>query len=311
MSTILIVDHTDYKYTLSQYLTNKYTVIYAESAFDAISTLNMHDIDMVISQVELPGDNAFDLYNYLQKHYTFIPAIMITDKNIDVFFEQIFKQGIGNVLTIPLNQYEFENLVDKIISRKNIFGLENYIQDIRESKSIRIHSSTQIQQTVENIMSTIHTWGYTIQNSIVLSLILNEMIINAVYHSHGFTREKELRLPVTLKEGQWVDISMCHNGMYYGISITDYQGTLTKEKILESIYKAIEQEQLLIHAAQTGEDISDKISETGRGIDLMRKLASEFYFVIQNKRRTEIILLFKSDTDEKKSSSLKIIEDIH
>jgi CheY-like chemotaxis protein len=311
MNTILLVDHTDYKYELQKYLAQKYTVLMADSAYDAITTLNMQDVDLVIAQVELPGDNAFDLYNYLQKHYTYIPAIMITEKDMDTFFDKIFIQGIGNVLKIPVNQNEFNNLVTKIITRKNIYGLENYITNIINTNAIRINASIQIQPAVEKILETIESWGFIIKNKSIVYLILNEMIINAVYHSHGYTREKEMRIPIKLKEGQFVDITFCHNATTYAIAITDYQGTLTKEKILQSIHKAIEQEQLILKAAQTGEDISDKISETGRGIDLMRKLASEFYFIIQQNKRTEIILLFESDSNEKKSSSLKIIEDFH
>ena len=310
MNTILIVDHTDYKTELQQYLAPNYTVVTADSAYDAITKLNMHDIDLVVSQVELPGDNAFDLYNYLQKHYTYIPAIMITEKDIDTFFDKIFLQGIGNVIKIPVIVNEFTNLVDKIITRKNIFGLENYINPIIKKQAIRITASKQIQPAVEKILNIIKSWGFTIANKSIVNLILNEMIINAVYHSHGYTREKEMRIPIGLKEGQFVDITLCHNSSVYGIAITDYQGTLTKEKILQSIHKAIEQEQLILKAAETGLDISDKISETGRGIDLMRKLASEFYFVIQRNKRTEIILLFESDNHNKKRSSLKIIEDI-
>jgi len=309
MNTILLVDHTDYKHEIHKYLSQNYTVLMADSAYDAITTLNMQDVDLVISQVELPGDNAFDLYNYLQKHYTYIPAIMITEKNMDTFFDKIFIQGIGNVLKIPVNQNEFTNLVTKLITRKNIFGLENYVSNIINTNAIRINASLQIQPAVEKILATIESWGFTIKNKSVLNLILNEMIINAVYHSHGYTREKEMRIPIQLKEGQFVDITFCHNARTYAIAITDYQGTLTKEKILHSIHKAIEQEQLILKAAETGEDISDKISETGRGIDLMRKLASEFYFIIQQNKRTEIILLFESDPNAKKSSSLKIIED--
>lgn len=311
MNTILLVDHTDYKYHLQKLLVQRYTVISVDSAYDAISTLNMQDVDLVISQVELPGDNAFDLYNYLQKHYTYIPAIMITEKDIDTFFDKIFTQGIGNVLKIPVNENEFINLVDKIISRKNIFGLEQYVTDIKNTQAIRITSSKQIQPAVDIILSIIESWGFDIKNKSVVSLILNEMIINAVYHSHGYTREKEMRIPIELKSGQYVDVALCHNALLYAIAITDYQGTLTKEKVLQSIHKAIEQEQLILKAAETGEDISDKISETGRGIDLMRKLASEFYFIIQQNKRTEIILLFESCPNAKKSSSLKIIEDIH
>ena len=150
-----------------------------------------------------------------------------------------------------------------------------------------------------------------IDNRMILNLVLNEMTINAVYHSHGLTREKERRIPVKLKEGQFVEIFFgCGEGSY-GISINDYNGKLTKARILDSINSVVAQDQLLAHAAATGENISDRISETGRGIDLVRKLCGEYYFIIKKNVRTEIIILFDADIQERDTtlSSLKIIED--
>jgi hypothetical protein len=128
----------------------------------------------------------------------------------------------------------------------------------------------------------------------------------------GYTDEKMARKSIELPDGQFVEISFGHNGTYYGISIVDYNGKLTKSKILDSINQVIEQNNLLEQAATTGEDISDRISETGRGIDLARKLASEYYFIIHQNQRTEIVLLFDSHEQninyDDHNTSLKIIE---
>ncbi len=118
-------------------------------------------------------------------------------------------------------------------------------------------------------------------------------------------------MPVKLAKNEFVDLFFARNEHAYGISITDYKGNLTKQKILDSIRRAVEESQMILRAFETGEEISDKVSETGRGIDLVRKLTSEYYFVIRNKVRTEIILLFDREPPAgfESHSSLKIIED--
>ena len=312
MKTVLIVDATDYRIQLEKLLiSNGYDVISSDSAFDAMGKLKTFDLDLVVSQVELPGDNAFDLYNYLTSHYTFIPAIMITHSNIDTFFDRIFNEGIGNVLPAPVDENEFLNLADKLIKKNNIFGLSNYMSDILETQRIRVTSSGQIQKAINMVLNKIEEWGFHIYNRMVVMLVLNEMTINALYHSHGYTKEKEARQPVTLREGEYVDIYIARNRDSYGIAINDYKGKLTKQRILESIHNMIEQEQLILRAAETGEDISELISETGRGIDLVRKLTGEYYFIIKKDERTEIILLFtpRDQGEQPPLSSLKIIED--
>ncbi|HOA06400.1 MAG TPA: hypothetical protein PKM07_00740, partial [Spirochaetota bacterium] len=84
----------------------------------------------------------------------------------------------------------------------------------------------------------------------------------------------------------------------------------SKQKILESMFNVLTQRKKLDDAIEKGEDISQIITETGRGIDLVRQIASEFYFIIHKNKRTEIILLFdkNSDLNGVAKSSLKIIE---
>jgi len=314
MYNVLIVDFSIVKDSLVKiFREGGYNVELCESAYDAMKKLKSIDFDLVVSEVELPGDNAFDLYNYIAKNYPYIPTIMTTDRNIDTFFDVIFKEGIGNVLCKPFRKEEILNLAEKLITKRNIFGLNNYIPDLIETKKIRITASMQIKKAISLIVNEIESWGFTIDNKITLTLILNEMAINAVYHSHGLTDEKIQRQAVQLGKGEYVDIFFARSRDRYGIAIDDYNGNLSRMKILDSINKVIEQNNLLDRALETQEDVTEFISETGRGIDLVRKLAGEYCFIIQKNVRTEIIIIFDSLFNDDKTcthSSLKIIEDL-
>jgi DNA-binding response OmpR family regulator len=313
MNKVLIVDFTPYGDELAQFFSHKeYSVEVCGSAFDAMSRLQSMDIDIIVAEVDLPGDNSFDLYTYIQDHYPYIPMIMITDRDMDSFFHRIFQEGIGNVLAKPVSREELLTLSEKLITRKNIFGLQSYMNGIIEKKKIRITSSSQIQKAVPLLLKELEERGYVIANKGALTLVLNEMVINAVYHSHGLTKEKENRTPVQLNEGQYVDIGFAHNGAQYAISITDYNGRLTKDRILESIHKVIKESKLILESFESGEDISQIVSETGRGIDLVRKMGGTCYFVIKEKTRTEILLIFESieESRDEPLTSLRIIEDV-
>ncbi|OHD63110.1 MAG: hypothetical protein A2176_08395 [Spirochaetes bacterium RBG_13_51_14] len=313
MFKVLIVDFSMLKDSIvKMFKDSGYAVELCESAYDAIHKLNAADFDLIVSDVELPGDNAFDLYNYITRTYPYIPTIMTTEKNIDTFFDIIFREEIGNVLCKPFKKDEIINLAEKLITKKNIFGLDNYIGDIIEMKKIRITSSMQIKKAIALIINEIQGWGFTIKNLITLRLILNEMAINAVYHSHGFSKEKKNRKAVQLGDGEYVDIFFGHSNDKYGIAIDDYKGKLSKRIILDSIKKVVEQNLLLDKASESEEDVTEYISETGRGLDLVRKLAGEYYFIIKENVRTEIIIIFDTIFDNDKTathSSLKIIED--
>ncbi|HOP29437.1 MAG TPA: response regulator [Spirochaetota bacterium] len=312
MKKILVADISEYRKEIAEiYRGLDYEITFCDSAFDAISKLKAFDFDLVISEVELPGDNAFDLYEYIRENYPYIPVIMMTGRNIDTFFSRIITRGIGNVLHKPVKKPELLKLTEKLITLENIFGLENYIQDIIDHKKIRITKSEHIRKAISLIIEQIENWNFNLTSKSTLNLMLNEMTINAVYHSHGLTKEKLHRTPVVLGEGKYVDIHFCRNRESYAISITDYNGKLTKEKILESINAVIIQNELIEKSFETGEDIADHISETGRGIDLVRKLSGEYYFIMKMNFRTEIILIFKQSDQSytPDQSSLKIIYD--
>jgi CheY-like chemotaxis protein/two-component sensor histidine kinase len=312
MYKILIADLSSYKNTLADIFTdNGYSAVFCDSAFDAISKLKAYDFDLVVSEVELPGDNAFDLYEYVEENYPYIPMIMVTAKNIDQFFHRIFEQGIGNVLHKPVNTKEIINLTEKLITKKRIFGLNNYLENIIEIKRMKVRKSLQINRAIDLVIDQIIKWNFKISSRSTLGLILNEMVINAVYHSHGLTQEKLDRIPVVLPDDKYVDLQFCYTDDAFAISITDSNGLLSKDKILESINNVIKQNMLIEESFTTGADISEFISESGRGIDLVRKLSGEYYFIIKKGSRTEIILIFKKSDEpvESESSSLKIIED--
>jgi CheY-like chemotaxis protein len=134
MKKILIADISDYSLEIAEmYKGLDYEITFCDSAFDAISKLKAFDFDLIISEVELPGDNAFDLYEYIRENYPYIPVIMMTGRNIDTFFSRIFTRGIGNVLHKPVNKSELLKLTEKLITLANIFGLENYIENIIRS----------------------------------------------------------------------------------------------------------------------------------------------------------------------------------
>jgi len=311
MKKILIVDSTPYINELSELLNkNSYTTVLTDTALDAIAMLKSENFDLIISEVTLPGDNSFELYFYLNKNYPYLPVIMITDKELDGFFEEIFEKGIGNVINKPVNESELINLADKLTDKSNIFGLDKYLTGIIEIKKMRITSSSQIQKSINIILDYMKKRNFMIDNIMMLNLILNELIINAVYHSFGFTREKEERKAIILPDGKFVEIDFAFSESSLGISITDFNGTLTKNKILESMYKVVFQKKIIDKAVASGQDISSVISETGRGIELVRQLVSEYYFVINRQIRTDIILIFNSqhEFDTKKLTSLKIIE---
>src|SRR5690606_872589 len=81
----------------------------------------------------------------------------------------------------------------------------------------------------------------------------------------------------------------------FGVSILDFNGTLT----LDTIYKNIQNNIRTMLALQgkldvTDNELSDLVAPSGRGLDMLRKLSGDCQFHIAPGKQTEIIFLFDS-----------------
>ena len=130
-----------------------------------------------------------------------------------------------------------------------------------------------------------------------------------MYHAHGYTKEKKERIAIELPDPYEVEVSYGASESAFGIAVRDDMGTLTPEIILEALRQTIEQQQLILRAAETGEDISQIVLDRGRGIDLIRQLSGEYYFIIDPGNSTEVIIIYDRYYEKDDSvGSLKIFD---
>ncbi|MCB1201313.1 MAG: response regulator [Leptospiraceae bacterium] len=237
-----------------------------------------------------------------------IPMIVTTAENIDLDFERIIRQKLNLVLNKPMKSTELLNVIDRLLhpDPATWFGLENYLPDAKMFR-ISLKRSTQIREAISAIFKKVDEWGFDFNLKFEMDLVWQEMITNALYHSHGYTEFKQRRIPIELPDPYEVVIRFGYNDNQFGISIRDFRGTLTPEKILSSLNVAVNQQQMLEKSIQTGEDISAQILDRGRGLDIMRRMAGEYYFVIENNKSTEIIIIYDRNFEKDDPySSLKI-----
>lgn len=237
--------------------------------------------------------------------------VNMVDRQLEDVFNLVMNYRLRIVLAKPVNPNELVTVIRRLQRPdQNIwFGLENYIPNITTEQHWELNKSALIADTVNNLESLFSAWGMEFENLFEVTLAWQEVLSNAVYHSHGFTAQKEQRKPVILPPGKRVVVHAACNDDYAGISIRDFMGTLTPHRILESLSLAIEQRKILEESYETGLDVSEHILDRGRGLDIIRKLSHEYYFVLKKNYSTEVIFLYDrlyhKDGD---ISSIKIFE---
>jgi DNA-binding NarL/FixJ family response regulator len=260
-------------------LEDRYAVFTAQNAEEAFQVLKDEPIDLIISDINMPGMKGYDLLRTVKAQYPNVKTALITAYNTDDYVRMAKENGISNIISksTPFNFDEFNSVVHSLVT-ENIFGLKNYLlPDHTILDEYVLRSSADIGPTEEKILraiSKIH------DAEPFVHILLEELITNAVYHApvDKFGREKyEKHSNVELQENEVVRLTLGADSEKYGVSVMDTSGKLTKEQVLFRIDRHVHAEGVL--------------DESGRGLHMSRMYADRLVVNIKKDQATEVIFL--------------------
>lgn len=260
-------------------LADRYTVLTAENGRAALELLEYETVDLVISDINMPGMKGYDLLNIVRERYPSIKTALITAYNTDDYIRMAKEHGISNIIpkSTPFNFDEFDAMVDGLVTER-IFGLERYLQPEHTILSTyTLRSSDAIPATEDDIMKRI---GEHHRVEPYVQILLEELITNAVYHApvDGSGKEKyQKHSAVELQEGEEVTVTLGYDDEKFGVSVLDKSGLLTKDQVLYRLDRHISAEGVL--------------DENGRGLHMSRLYADRLIINIKREVTTEVIFL--------------------
>ncbi len=284
------------------------------SASDYFSGENC-DVDLLISDIALPGGSGFRLVEQIREKGCRTPVILITAYDINEYIETIKSLSIAHILTKHSNLSLQEIFVTawKILSG-DIFGIDKYFPKIKIYFPSELLGKTSpangevfsvtIRNTEERIFWTDRIGAYfkevlKIPES-VSKLVLDEMVTNGMLraprHADGTYKyqkwipEKDMLIAddyIELDSEDYILLQYGFSGDWMILSVTDPHGTLEKEEILYRLRRHI------LPDKKTGlpEGLTDS---HGRGIFLMRDQLTHLIYNVHKGKKTEVIGLFNT-----------------
>jgi DNA-binding NarL/FixJ family response regulator len=294
---ILVADGTDFYPEVTrrilEYGNHDYSIV--NTYEEAMEELQKNSYDLIMIDTEMETKSGFDLLEYVQKEKPDLPYIMTTEHDVDRYIKPAVERQVGNMLVKPMKRDELLLLIERLITKKGIFGLDNYIPNMIHKEIIKINKTAEINKSIDQTLKKAQEWGFSFPNMNNIRLVLNEMLVNALYHSHGFTEQKLKREKIELEEGKYVELAYACNETKFGVSIIDFNGKLTKSAFLNTLSELVTRDQKIQELVQKGEDFTSLLLDRGRGLDITRKLSGEYQINIFKDKKTEIILIFDVD----------------
>lgn len=292
---ILIVDDDEViRKNLVSYLTRfhkfdyKLNVEAAESTAEALQIMSHDKYDLVIADINMPGQSGFELIEKVNELYKETKTALITAYKVEDYLKLAREKNVSNIIvkTAPFNFDELSTVINGLLlPEKYLFGLHNYINKSSQLKHHSIDSSNSIssvQAILRNCMLSLH-----ISNIELLSIAILEAITNALYHapqtSEGQKKYNRGELITQLDPNDIVDIYYGWDSEKLGISVIDKAGKLTRDEILYWLNRNV-----------TGTGILDT---HGRGFYLMHCIVDRLIVNIKPNELTELIfLIYYKDT---------------
>ncbi len=280
MPRVLVVDDEEsIRILLEDFLEEAYKVFTAGNADEALECCRAQAIDLVLSDINMPGMQGPELLTRIHKDYPGTRTVLMTAYNVDDYVGTALSHGISSIVpkTIPFNFSDLSLVVDGLL-RGDLFGLNRYLNIGAKLHATRTVRSTEEAGMVRTEISDFVKKKFNADGDI--RLVLDEIITNAVYHApamdDGRCKYREYE-PVRLTEDESIRVRFGYDSEKYAVSITDFQGKLTKETVLYRLDRHIK-----------GEGILD---DSGRGLHMSRMFADRLFITILPEVKTEVVII--------------------
>lgn len=322
---LIVEDIQSIREGIKDLLAMDYKVFDAENYDSAVEILKSEKINLVITDIRMPGKSGLDLVKYIQKNYPDIIYALITAYNINDYIRFAKEHSVWNI--IP--KYSFldiqviQTMVYKLLT-KDIFGVEKYFPSNFEVVSNQTDSGFEpppesgiIYKTIKSDKDRNILTGkiakFMIQGGAPNSIqqVLEELTSNAMirapkdddgrYKYQFELPSQDLIVPlenIDLQPEDYFTIGYGQNKNSFILVTQDRFGSLDKNEILYRLDRHI--------TSDDGMGLPPGLSDShGRGLYICREISDQLIFNIQANVKTEIIsLIDKSGRTGFKSLSI-------
>jgi len=156
MERILIVDdEKNYPYVLSAVFEEEgYNTVTASSGVEALEKIKSHDIDLVLTDIKMPGMDGMDLMSHIKAHSPDIPIIMMTAHGTVEKGEEAVRKGAHSYIFKP---FQNEQLILSVKIALNMYQMMRQNKRLQKELQSRYHFGNLIGKSkiMQEIFQTI------------------------------------------------------------------------------------------------------------------------------------------------------------
>lgn len=230
-----------------------------------------------------------------------IQSVLMTNKGAPSYFRILRKYPFINNIVLRNDEdrtFTLKNFIvtiSKLIT-KDYFGLEKYLSWGVTIQEQLINHSEQRDKAIAEMEQHFSNQGLRRTQLSKCSLVVEEMLMNAIYDAPVDDSGKPLynhvnrTVPVSLSKGQEAKLRYACDGFLIAVSVSDPFGALKQDTVLEYLEKC--------YAGNFDNDMEK--GGAGRGLFLMMESSDLLVININKDICTEFIVIFNIDPNKPK-----------
>jgi two-component system response regulator AtoC len=184
-----------------------FNVLTSHDADTALPIIEKQDLDVIVTDLKMPGKSGMDLITLSQERRPSVPVIMITAYgNIEAAVTAM-KKGAYDFITKPFDEDELMNVIEKALSesKKNRELISNYFE--KESQFLpdiigKTQAIQQILQAVQKVAPTDSTVLITGETGVGKELIAKAIHLASNRRKYPFVKVNCTAIPENLLESE-------------------------------------------------------------------------------------------------------------
>jgi CheY-like chemotaxis protein len=116
LKNILIVDDSqDLTYVIADFLSmHGYTVHTAHNGYNALECMGKEHMDLVVSDIHMPGMDGFTLMTEIKAKYPDTPIILITGFSVGEAQKMAFEKGANAFVAKPFRLKDLKRVIESV-----------------------------------------------------------------------------------------------------------------------------------------------------------------------------------------------------